>query len=827
MNDHYRAILFWSLLAISLVASMVVNVYMGIDVVYTHIFYIPIILAGLWYGRKAIYVALFLGIIHILINLYLTPSAVFDSLIRAIIFVLVAMVVGMLSEEKDRLNKQLNDSNGSLLDSNQRLSSIIEFYPDATLVIDNYGKVVAWNHAIEVLTGVKANDIIGKDNFEYSLPFYGDRRPMLIDLLGENSGNLAASYLDVRSRNNVIEASVDKVNIRGQDLILWLSATRLFGTDGKPMGAIESIRDVTNNFYTEEKLRESEEMFRGLVESSHDLIYLVDSSHRLTYVNHFARESQRSPENELVGKSISVLFKGGFTDIEHRSLVAAFESAEPLAYDDKARLFNRESWVHTQLVPLKTRDGVVKAVMGVSRDITGHKSLEGTLLLKNNDLEIVNSIISTINGSKDINNMLNGTLNNLLGLLKMDEGAIYLNDEESPGLKLASQVVKSTEERLPSPVQWIDTSHGALDKFYASKNGYVQCDEVFDGKTASVCVPLFLKEDIIGIMAFYSADGSDMRVDPKLFTGIVSQLAIAIENHRMFGRMSHTSTYLADIINESPDAVITVDRDGKILSFNKSASRLLHYAQDEILGKNVTVILPGGDRLELEENRGFVRDFVASDGKGIQLNISMSRLYKDDTKSSYIITLKNLSEISGLKIIPSTEKALDTRQLYYFDQGCMYLVDKAVVKDYMGIFADQVNHNIQGLYVTRQNPQKVREHYGLEKTPIIWLNASDGVAGENCIKPDNLSGLGTTLSKFMSEVKDGLILLDGTEYLMARNSFESLLKFVHFLNDRLMQSQCRILFCIDGMALDERQLHILLSEMNKFVETEARAGTGK
>ncbi len=806
---------------------MIVNVYMGIDVVYTHIFYIPIILAGLWYGRKAIYVALFLGIVHILINIFVTPSTILDSIIRAIIFLLVALVVGRLSEEKDLLNKKLNDSNDSLLDSNKELSTIIEFYPDATLVIDNYGKVVAWNHAIEVLTGVKANDIIGKDNFEYSLPFYGERRPMLIDLLGENSGNIAAGYTDVTSRNNVIEASVDKVNVRGKDLILWLSATRLFGTDGRPMGAIESMRNVTNNFHTEEKLRESEEMFRSLVESSHDLIYIVDNSHRLTYVNHFAAESQECQDNELVGKSISVLFKGGFIDIEHRSLVAAFESAEPLAYDDKARLFNRESWVHTQLVPLKTRDGAVKAIMGVSRDITGHKSLEWTLLLKNNELEIVNSIISTINGSKDTNNMLNSTLNNLLGLLKMDEGTIYMNDEESPGLKLMSQVVKSTEERLPAPVQWIDTSHGALDKFYASKNGYVQCDEVFNGVTASVCVPIFLKEEIIGIMAFYSADGGDMRVDPKLFTGIVSQLAIAIENHRMFERMSYTSTYLADIINESPDAVITVDQAGKILSFNKSASRLLHYVQDEIIGKNIAVIMPGGERLELEEDSSFVRDFVARDDTGIQLNISMSRLYKDDAKSSYIITLKNLSEINGLKITPSAENALETRQLYHFEPGSMYMVDKAMVKNYMDIFADQVNHNIQGLFVTRQNPQKVREHYGLEKTPIVWLNASDGAANENCIKPDNLSGLGATLSKFISEVSDGLILLDGTEYLMTRNSFDSLLKFVNFLNDRLVQSRCRILFCIDGLALDEKQLHILLSEMNKFVETEARADTGK
>ncbi len=804
---------------------MIVNIYMGIDIVYTHIFYIPIILAGLWYGRKAMYVAIFLGIVHILINFIVTPSAVFDSLLRAIIFVIVALVVGTLSEEKDRLNKKLNDSNDSLLDSNQKLSSIIEFYPDATLIIDNDGKVVAWNHAIEDLTGVKAKDMIGKGNYEYALPFYGERKSMLIDMLGENPGSIAHSYSDATSRSNVIEASVDKVNIRGKDVILWLSATRLFGTDGNPMGAIESIRDVTKSTRMEEKLKESEEKFRSLVESSFDIIFIADSDYHITYANHFAADSQGCAQSDLIGKSVNVLFKGGFSDIEKRNMDMAFESAKPISYEDKALLFNKESWVHTQLVPLKTSHNEVGAVVGVSRDITGRKSMEGKLLLKNSELEIVNTIISTINSSKNIGSIRDETLESLISLLDMDQGAMYLYQGED--LNLASYIVKGKRESMPAPVQVIDKGYRAPDKFYTRENGHEQCNDIFVGVTASACMPIFLKDKIIGIIAFYSFSEKNLKSDPKLLTGVISQLAIAIENNRLFERISHTSEYLADIINESPDAMLTIDSDGVILSFNKSASRLLHYIQGQILGMNISVILPANDKLELGENQNFVRNFKASDGTSLSLNISMSRMYKDDVKSSYIVTLKNLFEINGLKITPSMENALATSQLYHFEPGSMYLVDKAVVKGYMDIFADQVKHNIQGLYVTRQNPQKARELYGLEKTPIIWLNASESMGNENCIKPDNLSGLGATLSKFMFEANNGLILLDGTEYLMTRNSFDSLLKFVHFLNDRLMQSRCRILFCIDGLALDEKQLHILLSEMNKFVETETRANTDK
>ena len=61
--------------------------------------------------------------------------------------------------------------------------SLIDFLPDATLVIDREGNVIAWNHAMEEMTGVQAKDILGKGDYEYALPFYGERRPILIDLV--------------------------------------------------------------------------------------------------------------------------------------------------------------------------------------------------------------------------------------------------------------------------------------------------------------------------------------------------------------------------------------------------------------------------------------------------------------------------------------------------------------------------------------------------------------------------------------------------------------------------------------------------------------------
>ncbi|MDD1694955.1 MAG: response regulator, partial [Methanoregula sp.] len=79
-------------------------------------------------------------------------------------------------------------------DSGKRLADILAFLPDPVLAIDNKGTVIAWNNAMETLTGVPAADILGKGDHEYSIPFYGERRPILIDLVLEENAEIVKKY---------------------------------------------------------------------------------------------------------------------------------------------------------------------------------------------------------------------------------------------------------------------------------------------------------------------------------------------------------------------------------------------------------------------------------------------------------------------------------------------------------------------------------------------------------------------------------------------------------------------------------------------------------
>jgi len=143
----------------------------------------------------------------------------------------------------------------TLIRSERRLAEIIDHLPDATLAIDLQGKIIAWNKAIEEMTGVKAENMLGKNNHEYALPFYGCRRPFLLDSIFASDTELAKQYNLIKRNGDLVIAEVDVVLPGDRKVTLWGKATPLHDEMGKIIGAIESIRDVTDRKRARDELQ--------------------------------------------------------------------------------------------------------------------------------------------------------------------------------------------------------------------------------------------------------------------------------------------------------------------------------------------------------------------------------------------------------------------------------------------------------------------------------------------------------------------------------------------------------------------------------------------
>jgi PAS domain S-box-containing protein len=143
--------------------------------------------------------------------------------------------------------------------SEKRLSDIINFLPDPTFAIDRDRKVIAWNRAMEDLTGAGAAEMIGKGKQEYSIPLYGRCRPLLIDLIFEPEDRIAQQYYGIIRQNDVLIAEADLPDLKGSPRIIMGKASPLYSPDGEIIGSIESIRDITSIKKAERELRSAYE----------------------------------------------------------------------------------------------------------------------------------------------------------------------------------------------------------------------------------------------------------------------------------------------------------------------------------------------------------------------------------------------------------------------------------------------------------------------------------------------------------------------------------------------------------------------------------------
>ncbi|MGZ3595238.1 MAG: PAS domain S-box protein [Syntrophales bacterium] len=161
-----------------------------------------------------------------------------------------------------------------LREAHRRLDEIIEFLPDATFVINADSKVIAWNRAIEQMTGVSKSEMIGKGEYEYALPFYGERRPIFIDLALRPDTQLENGSYDIarRSVDTIYGAAYVPETYGGKGAYLSGGASTLRDAAGNIIGAIESLRDITEIKRAEDELAKYREGLEQLVtERTQDL----------------------------------------------------------------------------------------------------------------------------------------------------------------------------------------------------------------------------------------------------------------------------------------------------------------------------------------------------------------------------------------------------------------------------------------------------------------------------------------------------------------------------------------------------------------------------
>ncbi|MBI5680538.1 MAG: PAS domain S-box protein [Methanobacterium sp.] len=270
----------------------------------------------------------------------------------------------------------------------QKLLDIIEFLPDATFVIDNDKKVIAWNKAIEDMTGVSKDKIMGKGNYEYSLPFYGYRRPILIDLIFSDATEVELKYDYIKRKEDTLYTEIFVNNLfDGKGAYLFGKASPLYDGKWNIIGAIETIRDISENKKAEDALKESEEKFRELFNSANDMISL----------NYMEKDGSPGKFIEINDAGCERLdyTKDEFLNMTPKDIVAPEKLAEMPQNAEKLRKkgYAEYEMVHLtkdgRKIPVEVNNHLFKfkektVALAISRDITDRKEAEKVIIASEN-----------------------------------------------------------------------------------------------------------------------------------------------------------------------------------------------------------------------------------------------------------------------------------------------------------------------------------------------------------------------------------------------------------------------------------------------------------
>ncbi len=293
----------------------------------------------------------------------------------------------------------INDSKQAeeeLKESKLRLANIIDFLPDATFAINQDGKVLAWNHAIEVMTGVPKREMLGKSNYAYAVPFFGEARPILIDLIFQEMPKFEQEYISLKRKGNqlIAEAFVPQLN-QGKGAYLWGIVSPLYDSCGNIVGAIQSIRDVSDKKWAEAALKGSEKRLMRAEEIAHFGHWELSLDEKMMRASKGAKriyglEGEKWPLSDV--QKIPLPEYRALLDSELSELVM---NAKP--YNVEFKIQRPSDGQILDIHSLAEYDPAKRMLFGVINDVTQRKSAEEEIRSNLEELERSKTLIQQSN----------------------------------------------------------------------------------------------------------------------------------------------------------------------------------------------------------------------------------------------------------------------------------------------------------------------------------------------------------------------------------------------------------------------------------------------
>lgn len=246
LRKHHRILLLASSSALICALAYYINSTVDIDAVYTSLFYIPVIMAGLWYYRSVIPLAVAFAAYYNLLEVLQQPGmSNIDQIFHGAILILGAIILYYFGRRFNEKNRALTDSNNLLGIEKERLRVMLQSIGDGVISADEQGNVTFLNPVAQSLTGWAGDGAVGR-------PFE-EVFNIVSELTGEPCENPVQKVLEsgevIGLANHTVLIARD-----GTQRPIADSAAPIRDGSGKIHGAILVFRDVADERQKREEI---------------------------------------------------------------------------------------------------------------------------------------------------------------------------------------------------------------------------------------------------------------------------------------------------------------------------------------------------------------------------------------------------------------------------------------------------------------------------------------------------------------------------------------------------------------------------------------------
>ncbi|MFA5054798.1 MAG: PAS domain S-box protein [Dehalococcoidia bacterium] len=430
----------------------------------------------------------------------------------------------------------------------QRFRALADQSSDIIVLVNQEGKIIYENSAIESVLGLKAEERIGASVFEHLHP---DDLQIAADAFKKLSMDADAPVQRSELRLRHKDGSWRTFEAVGSNLV----------KDNVVEAVIINLRDITERKKAEEALRESEAKYRFLTEKMNDVVWTLDMDLKTTYVSPSVTNMLGyTPEERMKQSVTEQLTPESLNAVTQALSVELGRDSKDGVDPDRQLTVEMECyhkngsiiWMEAVVSAIRNEKGEITGIHGVSRDVTERKRAEEAL-----------------RDAKDYAENLIKTANAMVVVLDTKGKVTLLNEagEKITGYKAEEAMGRNWFELIVPKKRYPDV----WDEFEKLKDSGTIID-TFEN-------PILTKS---GEERIISWKNSTLTIDGK-FTGTIS-FGIDISERK---RAEQETQFKGKLLDAAADSILVHDLSGRIVYANKEAEELRGYARGELIGKDL------------------------------------------------------------------------------------------------------------------------------------------------------------------------------------------------------------------------------------------------